>query len=76
MGQVTIYLDSESEKRMKQAAKAAGVPMSRWLAELVREKTRNEWPEAVRKVAGTWGDFPEADELRKKQGQDSKREPL
>ena len=76
MSQVTIYLDRESEKRMKQAAKAAGMPMSRWLAQLVREKTRNEWPVAVREAAGAWADFPDADELRGAQGRDTDREPL
>lgn len=76
MGQVTIYLDGESEKRMKQAAKAAGVPMSRWLAQLVQEKTRGEWPEAVRAAAGAWADFPSAEALRKSAGKDTKRETL
>ena len=74
MGQVTIYLDRESEKRMKRAARAAGVPMSRWLAELVRDKTRNEWPDSVRKAAGAWTDFPDADELRRGAGKDVPRE--
>jgi len=41
MGQVTIYLDDENEKRLKAAAKAAGVPVSRWVASLVEEKTRH-----------------------------------
>lgn len=76
MGQVTIYLDKESEKQMKRAAKSAGVPMSRWLADLVREKTRNEWPKAVREAAGVWADFPDADELRKRAGRDTAREAL
>ncbi|MDX2217537.1 MAG: CopG family transcriptional regulator [Burkholderiales bacterium] len=76
MGQVTIYLDGESEKRMKQAAKAAGMPMSRWLAQLVQEKTRSEWPESVRAAAGAWSDFPSAEALRKGAGKDTKREAL
>lgn len=76
MGQVTIYLDDESERGMKKAARAAGVPMSRWLAALVQEKTRGEWPEAVRSAAGAWSDFPDADRLRRKAGKDSKRETL
>lgn len=76
MGQVTIYLDGESEKRMKKAAKAAGVPMSRWLAGLVQEKTRSEWPESVRSAAGTWTDFPDVDELRRGTGKDTEREAL
>ncbi|MFN7219031.1 MAG: hypothetical protein ACK5UX_00105 [Burkholderiales bacterium] len=76
MGQVTIYLDRESEKRMKQAATAAGIPMSRWLAQLVQEKTRKDWPEAVREAAGAWADFPSAETLRKTKAKDIKREAL
>jgi hypothetical protein len=76
MGQVTIYLDSESEARMKAAAKAAGVPMSRWLSELVRERTSTEWPLEVREAAGTWTDFPDTEDLRADQGVDIRRESL
>lgn len=76
MGQVTIYLDSQSEKRMKQAAKAAGMPVSRWLAELVRDEIREEWPPAVRDAAGAWPDFPDVEELRTDLRKDAKREAL
>lgn len=76
MGQVTIYLDSKSEKRMKQAAKTAGLPVSRWLAQLVSKATREQWPKTVRDAAGAWTDFPEADELRKGLANDSARESL
>ena len=66
MGQVTIYLDDESEKRLKSAAKAAGVPVSRWVAQIVREKTRTVRPESVRQLAGTWSDdFPELEDIRR-----------
>lgn len=76
MGQVTIYLDNDSEKRMKQAANAAGMPISRWMARLVYEKTHNEWPQAVREAAGAWKDFPEPAELRQKMADDAPRESL
>jgi predicted transcriptional regulator len=76
MGQVTIYLDDETEKRLKQAAKTRGVAVSRWISELVREKTATDWPEAVRELAGAWPDFPDADTLRRAQGEDVRREPF
>jgi len=76
MGQVTVYLDDESERQMRRAAKAAGVSVSRWLAELVHDRTRREWPEAVIKAAGTWTDFPDIDRLRADAGKDTPREPL
>lgn len=76
MGQVTLYLDSETEARMKEAAKVAGVSQSRWLAELIRERTANEWPPAVAALAGAWADMPTAEELRQDTGEDVPREPF
>lgn len=76
MAQVTLYLDEETIKRVRRAARASGLSQSRWLAELVREKTARHWPDAVRELAGSWGDFPEADELRRSAGRDVKRERL
>ena len=52
MGQVTIYLDDANEKRLKAAAKAAGIPVSRWIADLVQAKTRTVWPDSVHRLAG------------------------
>lgn len=76
MGQVTIYLDDETEARMKEAANTSGVAVSRWVAELVREKTSTDWPETVRRLAGAWQDFPDVATLRHAQGQDVEREPF
>jgi len=76
MGQVTIYLDDENEKRVKAAAKAAGMPVSRWVATLVQEKTCTVWPEPVRELAGAWQDFPDLETIRKQSGKDSSREAL
>ena len=76
MGQVTIYLDDEHERRLRRAAKSAGVPVSRWVANLVEESTRNEWPESIRGMSGAWEDFPSAEELREAGSSDSPRESL
>ncbi|MGM0412600.1 MAG: CopG family transcriptional regulator [Pseudomonadota bacterium] len=76
MGQVTIYLNDEDESRLRKAAEDSGVPVSRWVARLIEERTRDEWPEAVRQLAGQWSDFPDPQELRAGQGADAEREPL
>lgn len=76
MAQVTLYLDEETRRRMRTAARAAGVSQSRWLAELVRKGTAAEWPAEVRELAGAWRDFPEAEELRRGPGRDVDREGL
>jgi len=76
MGQVTLYLDTTTEAKMKEAAKTAGVSQSRWVAELIREKTTTQWPESVVELAGAWGDFPTAEEIRAGLDKDAPREPL
>ena len=76
MAQVTLYLDEETVERVRRAARASGLSQSRWLADLVRERTARQWPDAVRELAGAWRDFPEAEELRRSGGRDVERERL
>lgn len=75
MSQITLYLDAETETKLKLAAKAAGVSQSRWVAELIREKTASQWPESVARLGGAWADFPTAEEIRAGLGEDAPREP-
>ena len=76
MGQITIYLDSETEKRLSSAIKTGGVSKSRWIADLIKEKVATSWPEKVVALAGAWSDLPTSDEIRQGLGEDVKREPL
>jgi len=74
MGQVTLYLDDETEAKMKEAATAAGVSQSRWVISLIKERTTSEWPESIVRLAGAWADFPTAEEIRGGQPDDLPRE--
>ena len=76
MGQVTIYLDSETEKKMLNIVKKSGISKSKWIADLIKEKTSSSWPDHIVDLAGAWKDFPTAEQIRKSTGQDAKREPL
>ena len=76
MGQVTLYLDAETEKKMKTAAGSAGISLSRWVAGLIREKVADEWPSDVAGLAGAWRDVPTAEEIRAGEGEDVPREPF
>lgn len=76
MPQVTLYLDAETARRMKRAARTAGLSQSRWVARLVQQKTAGEWPESVARLAGAWADLPTAEELRREDGRDVPRERL
>lgn len=76
MGQVTIYLDDTTEKKMLNMVEKSGISKSKWIAELIREKTTTTWPENVVRLAGAWKDLPTADEIRDKMGTDSIRESM
>ena len=76
MGQITIYLDAETEKRLSSVIKKGGISKSRWIADLIKEKVSTAWPEKVAELAGSWSDLPTADELRKDLGEDAERESL
>ncbi len=76
MARVTLDLDSETETRMKEAARAAGVSPRRWLADLIRERTANEWPPSVVALAGAWADTPTEEGTGSGAGDDVPREPF
>jgi hypothetical protein len=76
MGQVTLYVDAETENRIREAARVAGVSQSRWLADLIREKTSTEWPPSIVALAGAWADMPTAEQLREGLGEDTPREAI
>ena len=58
MPQVTLYIDEATDAKARAAAGAAGVSYSRWVADLIRSRTRDEWPESIRGFAGAVPDFP------------------
>ena len=76
MGQVTIYLDSETERKLNAIISNMNISKSKWIAELIRARTASTWPESIVNLAGAWKDFSSATDLRKKMGHDAKREPL
>ncbi len=77
MAQVTIYLDEETEERMDKAVRDSGLSRSRWVAGLIRERTRTEWPESFKRLIGASGeDFPSVGEIREGLGEDVPRKPL
>ena len=77
MGQVTIYLDSKTEIKMKKAAKSSHLSVSKWVARIIEEKITTEWPQDIVKLAGSWkNDFPTIEEIRASPGQDYPRESL
>jgi hypothetical protein len=74
MSQVTIYLDDDTEKRARSAADASGDSLSKWISGVIREKAATTWPQHILDLAGSWPDFPLAEDLRKDQKGDKRRE--
>lgn len=74
MGQVTIYLDDETEQKMIANAQVMNLSKSKWIAKVIQEKLVDNWPDTVRELPGSWDDFPSLEELPA--GADSKRETL
>lgn len=76
MPQLTIYLDSKTEKLARRAARSAGLSVSRWVTDVIRQRTKVEWPPEVLQLAGAWKDFPSLSRLRKSTARDSVREGM
>ena len=76
MGQVTIYLEDEIERKMRAAAKTMNMPQSKWIAGVIKEKLIDEWPDSVKELAGAWSDFPSLEEIRDTETSDAPREEL
>jgi hypothetical protein len=76
MGQVTIYLDSETEKKMSNMIKKTGISKSKWISDLIKQKITTTWPENIVKLAGAWTDLPTAEEIRKNMAEDADRESI
>ena len=76
MVQVTIYLDKETEEKMRAYTKSKAISQSQWIASLIRERLRTEWPEQVIALAGAWKDFPLAEDIRAGVEKDAEREQI
>lgn len=76
MKRITVYLDDIASAQVTAAARAARVSRSQWIAEAIRLRIGRDWPASVRELAGAWPDFPTAEEIRRKQAGNARRERL
>lgn len=76
MGQVTIYLEEEIESKMRSTAKAMNISKSKWIANVIKEKLIDEWPDSIQELSGAWNDFPGLEDIRSDQPEDTHREEL
>ena len=74
MPQFHLYVNEEMAEYVKRRAKAKGVSVSRYLAELVQRDVKTGWPkDFFRDVVGGWKGEPLK---REPQGTEEKREKL
>ena len=76
MGQVTIYMDDETERKMLNIVQKSGVSKSKWIARLIEEKTAGTWPASIVKLSGAWKDLPTAEMIREDIGVDAERKAI
>jgi len=78
MGQITIYLDDDTERLVKRHVKGSKESVSKWIAEAVRRRALAEWPADLLALFGSWkdDDFPDPAELRSNPAADALREEL
>ena len=76
MGQITIYLDEQTEKTARAAAESDGVSLSKWIARRIEKNARAEWPLSVRELAGAWPDLPSVEQIRRHLTKDVTRRRL
>ena len=59
MGQVSLYLDDETEQLLRSRAKAEGLSQSQWAARVLRGAAARALPTDVLALAGSWNELPE-----------------
>ena len=74
MAQVTIYMDNDLEKKVKEVASSLNLSISKFISNLLEKNIQNEWNEDIKRLSGAWGDFPTLEEIRESQASDIKRE--
>jgi len=75
MTKLTIYLPDEIADKARNAAKAKGRSVSRWIVDQVVQSDGDTWSKAVLDAAGAFRDFPSLEEIRSGYGKRVSREP-
>lgn len=73
MAQITLYIDSATQARLREVAARRQVSQSQFVAELIRRAIDDCWPEDVLALAGSVPDFPDAKALRASEVADAPR---
>ncbi len=74
MAQITIYINSELESKVKKIASSLNISISKYIATIVEKNIEDSWNPKVKKLAVSWSDFPTIEEIRNSSAKDIKRE--
>lgn len=58
ISKIMLYLDDETEVLLRNCAQSAGLSNSEWVANLIRQNAKTQWPAEILQLAGTFPDFP------------------
>jgi hypothetical protein len=54
MPQLAIYVDDDLSNKLNKAIRMSGKSRSKWVADLIKAKLKDEWPEGFFELAGSW----------------------
>lgn len=74
MAQVTIYMDSHLESRIKELASSTGISISKFISKILEKKVNNSWSDEIISLSGTWNDFSSLEDIRETKAKDIQRE--
>lgn len=64
MAKITIYIDNNLEKKIKEVSKNTGQSISKYILNTIEQKLNNSWNEDIKNLSGSWSDFPTLEEIR------------
>ena len=74
MAQVTIYMNEMLEQQVKTLAASMNLSISKFIATTLAQKVDAQWDPSLKKLSGSWSDFPDLETLRSNATEDVKRE--
>lgn len=74
MAQVTIYINSSLEAKIKETAKSLNISISKFISGILEKQIQNEWDPSTKELAGSWSNFPDIETIRSVDAKDTSRE--
>jgi hypothetical protein len=76
VAQVTIYINNDLEKNIKDIAASMNLSMSKFISGILEQKISPIWNAKLKEIPGSWNDFVSLEEIRNDIASDTKREEI